>query len=212
MKKAIQEIHAAISQLYQINPQLKPETFILENPPIPLQPMSGKLYLQQTSPDDAHIAIYFGDSIKQQLSQLPTDPASLWPKESLQAFCVASEELSHLHYIIFHSSQGHSISQLELEMQAEIDKFLLTLFKNNSIHGVSEEHFNLLFERIFHHFSLIEGLSEVEKERYLEANRLAKVVIQKLRKHLLSLKSQDKTAEYLRRFYRITSQDKLNIR
>lgn len=85
-----------------------------------------------------------------------------------------AEEVSHYIYIVWSKSNGKKLHLLDLEVQGEIDKFFLAKEVYKS-HDQS-------FERIFSDFSLREDLTDEAKDRYIEANRLAKKLIQHLRR------------------------------
>ena len=99
-----------------------------------------------------------------------------------------------------------SVSALELELQAEVDKWvtcLLTL----TLQGGSRAN---LRRRLFESFELEPDLDAEERDRYLVANSNARAYAESLdgryveRGDLIGL-----TAE-LRRFYRMGAQDKLS--
>ena len=85
----------------------------------------------------------------------------------LDAFCAAVEGVSHFVYLTFAGSQQRrSVSRIELELQAEVDKYLLL----RSALGLAGDLIGTLFER----FTLLPHLSRHERERYLLANQHAK--------------------------------------
>jgi hypothetical protein len=87
------------------------------------------------------------------------------PLVHLDAFCVATEGVSHFVYLTFCGTrQLRPVSQIELEIQAEIDKYLVlrVLF---TIPGTN------LVSRLFDRFRLAERLTSHEQERYQVANR-----------------------------------------
>lgn len=84
----------------------------------------------------------------------------------LDAFCAALEGVSHFVYFTF-AGDDRPVSRLELELQAEIDKFLFL----RSVVGLDGD---ALLERLFASFTLREGLEAHERERYLVANRAAR--------------------------------------
>ena len=89
-------------------------------------------------------------------------------QENLDAFCVVMEGVSHFVYFIYASEQDRPVSQAELELQAEIDKFLMLrlLFP----HKVAED----LIAKLFDHFELVTLLTADEHYRYRLTNRVAR--------------------------------------
>jgi hypothetical protein len=83
----------------------------------------------------------------------------------LDRFCAALEGVSHFVYFTF-SGDARPVSRLELELQGEIDKFLM-------LRGVIGLDGEALLERLFERFTLCERLEASSRERYLVANRAA---------------------------------------
>ncbi|MBI4816533.1 MAG: hypothetical protein HY791_09745 [Deltaproteobacteria bacterium] len=83
---------------------------------------------------------------------------------SIDAFCVALEGVSHFLYFTF-SSQRRPVSLIELELQAEVDKFL-----------VLRLHFDVpdLLETLFDRISFDESLLPEVLDRYKVANDRAR--------------------------------------
>ena len=82
----------------------------------------------------------------------------------LDAFCAATEGVSHFVYFTFCGGQlDRPVSQIELELQAEIDKYLVVrLFA-----PISGDLIPQLFEQI----RFADRLSALERERYVVANQ-----------------------------------------
>lgn len=86
--------------------------------------------------------------------------------DAIDGFCAALEGVSHFLYFTFcGATQERPVSQVELELQAEVDKYL-TL---RVLLGASD-----LVERLFSTFTLDANLSDEETERYRVANRQAR--------------------------------------
>jgi hypothetical protein len=82
------------------------------------------------------------------------------------SFCAATEGVSHFLMLVERSRRTEPVSMLELEAQAEVDKFVCATLHHPSR---SEE----WWRRLFREASLAEGLVLEEIERYEEAGRLA---------------------------------------
>ncbi|MFO0723653.1 MAG: hypothetical protein U1E65_07735 [Myxococcota bacterium] len=84
---------------------------------------------------------------------------------NIDDFCVALEGVSHFVYFMFcGATQARPVSLIELELQAELDKFLFLRL----LCPLPE-----LRERLFARFTLRTGLSAEEQERYQVANARA---------------------------------------
>lgn len=108
------------------------------------------------------VALYIDDEIRARAHAFLEDRGV-----DIDAFCAATEGVSHFVYFTFCGEQlDRPVSQIELELQAEIDKFLvLRLF------GPEE---NDLVSRLFEQIRLADHLSPDEQERYLVANRVGR--------------------------------------
>ena len=84
----------------------------------------------------------------------------------LDGLCAVLEGVSHFVYFTF-SGEVRPVSRLELELQAEIDKY----FVLRSVLGLTD---NTLISNLFDHFRLRENLETNSRERYLVANRAAR--------------------------------------
>lgn len=102
---------------------------------------------------------------------------------------------------------GHQrqVTQLELELQAEIDKYIFTslLFLQQYDDDVNAH--ELLFERVSFH----PHLSAIENNRYLTANRYAAKYCNSLRPGLRVEGVTPSLTNELRRFYRLPLGDKI---
>ncbi len=89
----------------------------------------------------------------------------------LPAFSTVAEGVSHFVYVIRCAAQGRAVSLLELELQAEVDKFAvatLHLWGRGLRHRVE-----VLCRRLFADYALRADLSLEEASRYETANHLA---------------------------------------
>lgn len=112
----------------------------LIRPQVLVQEVGGSIYL----------AVYLEESAK-----TPTN---------LEDFLTAAEEVSHFLYLSWKGCNERPISLLDLEVQGEIDKYLLA-----SRHVPSKEG---LFHRLFEHVRFQDLLSGEALTRYREAHRL----------------------------------------
>lgn len=120
---------------------------------------------------------------------------------STDAFCAALEGVSHFVYFTF-AGDARPVSRLELELQAEIDKFLVM----RSVVSADSE---ALLEQLFRQFRLRSGLDESEQERYLVANRAAHRYAAWSARAFASGRGEHAMAD-ARRLYRMPIADKLS--
>jgi hypothetical protein len=92
--------------------------------------------------------------------------------EELPSLSILIEELSHFNYFCEKSRLGQVISPLDLEIQAEVDKFSFALSCLNQTNRESEK--DRVFDRIFEETQWGEWVSEVDLEIYQDAHQIAK--------------------------------------
>jgi len=212
MKEIIQNIDRAIKRLYSLEIQFCAEDFIMRRPiaveSIGTASHEGALYLRGVR-SSLELGIYLSPEICGVLNGLRLDyPLSRWSRNELHCFAVTTEEISHFLYLLHHASAGRSVSQLELELQGEIDKFLILSFlASNDNLGAAYD----LFEKIFMRFHLKDHLTSEQRERYSAANRLAKRFIQRYGFSFHDPSSRERAFRLLRRFYRLNMAEKMSI-
>jgi hypothetical protein len=86
-------------------------------------------------------------------------------RDALDSFCVVTEGVSHFLLLARRAARDEPVSMLELEAQAEVDKFVTA-----RLHVGPDP---TLRQRILREARLADGLDEAERERYAEAGRLA---------------------------------------
>lgn len=151
-----------------------------------------------------YVTLYLDRSILSALEE--HDPQKLLNGNNLNAYCVALEGISHFLYLAWRAGHQRSVTQLELELQAEIDKYLFTslLFLRQYNHDRIDPH-ELLFEQVSFH----SDLNAVENSRYLTANRYAAKYCTALKPGLRPEGMTPSLTNELRRFYRLPLRDKL---
>jgi hypothetical protein len=127
------------------------------------------------------------------------DPAARLDDRNFTDFCLAVEGVSHFVYLALAAARHRPVSQLELELQAEVDKFVCCVL----LAGVSRD----LRRRLFGDVAYADDLSADERERYrtanLHARRYAAALERRYATHTTALLTE------VRRFYRMDLPDKL---
>jgi hypothetical protein len=122
--------------------------------------------------DELELALYVSPEVIARLPELGCDTAGGFLEGLLPAFATAAEGVSHFLYLTLCALADRAVSLLELEAQAEVDKFataLLHLWK----HG-ERRRSPLLRELLFDRVGWRAGLSAEEEDRYRFANQLAR--------------------------------------
>lgn len=135
------------------------------------------------------------------------DPRVRLDGGNLDSFCAATEEVSHFVYLLFCARTARTVTELELELQAEVDKYLCAVFllslQNEG--AVSAR----LKELLFHHYRIRETASGEQAERYRAASHLAYRYCGYLETRFLKPARLADLARESRRFYRLGQREKL---
>ena len=160
--------------------------------------------------EDQHglrVGLYIDRTVLERLTR--RDPMSLLREDNLQDFCTALEGVSHFHYLLWSLQQGRSVSLLELELQAEVDKYAsaLTLLTRQRAGEFPRALHAAMFDRV--HFEPQLGRSE--RARYEEANRRAARYCRDLDERYLRRRRSRPEAwvSELRKFFRFPHREKL---
>jgi hypothetical protein len=155
--------------------------------------------------EELHVALFLDESVLAQLGRAATDP---WTQDRLQGFCAATEGVSHFLYVAHRAGQGGQVSQLELEAQAEIDKYLAVLLQlwATGRRSASRELRRHLFERSV----LRPGLSGPERERYRLASALASACARAWEARYVLAGRLDGLLRDARRLYRLAGGEKFS--
>jgi len=149
--------------------------------------------------DGLDLSLYIAADVMKHLEN--AHPIDLLEQGKYSEFCLMLEGVSHFLYIVWNAQHQKKVTLLEMELQAEIDKFILLQALADSDSNLQ----NWLFEKN----GFDEMLTENELERYKQANYYAA-------KYCMSLQQQYKPRDLnndllkeLRRFYRLVQEDKI---
>ena len=128
---------------------------------------------------------------------------------NLADFCTALEGVSHFHYYVWNADRARDVSLLDLELQAEVDKYAAAL---RLILAQREGRFpRELFRQLFDAADFLPDLTPVERERYGEAHHFAARFCRRLEERFMCGRRArpDALLQELRRFYRLGRHAKL---
>lgn len=136
------------------------------------------------------------------------DPLDRLGQHNVQEFCLVLEGISHFLYMVWNASYDRSVTLLEMELQAEVDKYIMLLecLERQSVNPVPGQLSRLLFEANIYH----DDLSPEEHRRYRQASDYAMRYCRELEKRFLYGGNRDGLLLELRRFYRLTKRGKLD--
>lgn len=150
------------------------------------------------------LALYVDPELLARVSRFDRPEAAVG--SGLGEFCEVAEGVSHFMYLAQAAALDRRVSLLELEAQAEVDKFAVcTLVRWGQ--GVARWA-SSLGQRLFEHVRFHEHLSVAERWRYGEANRLAQRYVARLMPHIEGGRL-DRLLSELRHAYRLGAEAKL---
>lgn len=179
----LSRIQKEIEEVYLLPPSLDVENFLIDHQTLcSLAPhqngTSEETLLFQETPDALQMGLYIAPHL---LKLLATEsPWTRLTNRNLDPFCTAIEGVSHFLFLLTRLSSHHPVSQLEIELQAEIDKFLLCFLALERQREPLAR--RLLPLTLFDGYQLIPHLDSAARERYQVANRLAFQYCRKLQK------------------------------
>ncbi len=154
--------------------------------------------------DDAglSLSLYLEEAMLERLEA--ADPLNELQTGQLDDLCKVIEGLSHFNYVVWRAGCERALSLLELELQAEVDKFVSTM--QLAMDNDDAELVNSLHARLFSNVRFNEALDESQVERYRAANEYAARFCRRLKKRLV----QGGGLNELRRFYRLPLSEKIS--
>ena len=170
-------------------------------------PSTDEQLLVVEEEDGVGISLYLDRAVIERLAA--RCPLQSLADENLADFCTALEGVSHFHYLVWCAGRERHVSLLELELQAEVDKYVsaLQLMLQQRAGRFPAE----LFERLFDRTAFLPHLPPHERTRYEEAHRFAARFCRRLEERFLRRRRARPEAllAELRTFYRLGRHAKL---
>jgi hypothetical protein len=159
------------------------------------------------SPDGAGIALYLDASLLRRLEG--DDPVGELTESNLADYCTALEGVSHFVYSTWRLHRDLPVSLLELETQAEVDKYAVTVFLLADQRG--GDYPAQVHARLFDRVSFDARLEPDQYQRYRTAHRCAAHYCRRLERRFVSRGQAriEALVRELRKFYRLGSAAKL---
>jgi hypothetical protein len=200
------DVQRRLEALYALEPQAPVTDFLMAEEDARLLPGGGSRTLVRHDGDDISLAVVLEGAVHAHLAG--RDPRVHLDGSNLGPFCTLTEEVSHFVYLLFCARSERSVTQLELELQGEVDKYLTAAFllSQQNEGAVSTR----LRDLLFRHYRLSPGLTSEQAERYRAASALAYRYCGWLEKSFLRRPSGlAGLARESRRFYRLGQREKL---
>jgi len=195
-------LQLGLEALYRVDTRLDVEAFVIDERQ---RQESGvaraprEQLLVSESGDELSMALFVDAKAIETLER--HDPASGLHGENFADFCIALEGVSHFVYLALCAAGERRVSALELELQAEVDKFACCVLLDPAAEG--------LRRRLFRDVRFAEDLEPHERERYRTANDEADRYAGALERQFVAEDRLSEMLADLRRFYRLGLSEKL---
>lgn len=204
----LEAIQAHLEAIYGVRTDVRAEAFVVDAASAAqlgaTEHGADEQLLVLEADDGLELGLFFAPALLNRLRDCAHPAEAL--AQDLDGYCLLTEGVSHFLYLVNTAAQGRTVSLLELEAQAEVDKFVSALL-HRWADGAG--HARELFARLFERIGFRSGMSEAEQYRYREANRLAKNYCTRLFPHVRSRRLERLLSE-LRYSYRLGAEAKLS--
>ena len=199
------DLQRRLEELYAVEPQALVTDFVIPHEEAGDYPGRGSRTLVKEDGNSISLGVVFDEATALRLSE--RDPRVQLDSANLGPFATVTEEVSHFVYVMFCAGAERSVTQLELELQAEVDKSLTAVaYLSLQSEGTVVPG---LRAALFRRYRLIDGLTPERAERYHAASRLADRYCGWLEARFLRTDRSADLAREARRFYRLGQREKL---
>ena len=158
-------------------------------------------------PDGVGVSLYLDPCVLRRLEG--DDPVGALTEKNLADYCTALEGVSHFVYSTWRLGRDRPVSLLELETQAEVDKYAVTVFLLADQHGGGYP--VQVHARLFDRVRFDTRLDADQYARYRTAHRCAAHYCRRLEHRFVNRGKAriEALVRELRKFYRLGPTDKL---
>jgi hypothetical protein len=173
--------------------------------PAEARDIEEKLLLHESN-GELGVALYLDATLLERLSA--ADPRVRLCGRNLADFCTVIEGISHLNYVAWCAARDQTVTLLELEMQAEIDKYIgaRALLENQDDSDLGGR----LLAELFDEPLFDDALSAEELERYRNACGFANRYCRSLESRFPTARFAPRMVRELRAFYRLPQPGKIS--
>jgi hypothetical protein len=209
----LREMQSLLARLYDVPTEYDVYEYLITdrrqvNEHLPSTQIESDEHVLVAQTDDGmEVSVYIDDAVIERLHK--SNPHAALNDANLADYCTALEGVSHFHYLTWRAARARPVSLLELELQAEVDKYVGAMCLLTSQRAGSFP--STLHERLFHQVRFAHGLDEEAKQRYCTANRHAARFCRQLEEQFLRKRQARPEAwlAELRQFYRLGHSEKL---
>jgi len=174
--RAVADLQSLIESLHDVRSELDVREYLIDDSvraEIPgAQPDIPEQLFVRESEEGPEIALYLAEEITSALHE--DDPMERLHTGNLEAFCIGLEGVSHFVMLVHRAQHGHQVSALELELQAEVDKFVSAWLLLGEQGVDMRASANALARQIFDAYTIHDSVPNDEIDRYHAATRAAR--------------------------------------
>lgn len=205
------DLQKHLTDIYQADHGFSVTDFLVTDPALArllgrgnLVPNTDESVLLSQNENGLALSLYLDEEMLQRLDR--DSPFKELRTGQLNDLCKVLEGISHFNYIVWSARQDKSVTLLELEMQAEVDKFVSTWLM--ALDQKDYDFARRLHGWLFDDVSFNPDLDRDQLERYRAANDFAARFCHGLRERLD--RDGNKGLHELRRFYRLSLTGKIS--
>jgi hypothetical protein len=204
--RPLQRLQRGLEQLYRVDPADDIAGFLVDDAARaaidPARRPREQLLVSEHG-GELSIGLFVDEGVLATLAQ--HDPTRALTERNLGEFLLAVEGVSHFVLAVYCARGDRSVSALELELQAEVDKYVTCALLADVGTGGSAA----LRARLFHDVAFEPDLDADERDRYRAANDNAARYAAHLERAYLGPRRIPEMLAALRRFYRLPLAGKL---
>lgn len=199
----LEALQSRLEQLYDLAVPYRVSDFLVTDPVLARAlsadacGMPEALLLAQ-SEEALDVSLFVDQAVLDRLED--HDPSAPWPAGTLQDWWIAMEGVSHFLAVVWRAMRDRSTTALEMELQAEVDKFVLTAWSLGETHGTAA--LPSLHDALFRRSQPRADLDAPLQQRYRHASDLASSYCDRLPQHHSVWPPGRELLGELRRFYR----------
>jgi hypothetical protein len=204
-----------LENIYEVRSNYRVADFLISDPALvreldvseTARELPEKLLIRRRQDDeDVKLGLYLDPDLLRRLEA--NDPTQALQGQNLHDFWLAVEGISHFLYFTWNAGYERRVSLLEMELQGEVDKYILAafLFYSQQRGAVPAS----LHQHLFHDMAYDARLNAAELQRYRRANYFAALFCYSLEKLFLRSRAHAPMLNTLRRFYRLTQHHKIS--
>jgi hypothetical protein len=202
----LSRVQRGLERLYRVETELAVDDYVIgaaQREKLGLSRMPREQLLFTQDEEGLSLGLFVDEEVLSNLER--DDPSERLHDGNLQDFLFVVEGVSHFVLLAWRARHDRQVSGLELELQAEVDKYVTCLLTWEEAPSRSRR----LRQRLFVDMELDDDLDDEERDRYLQANDNAYRYSRSLEERYVRPRRIGEMLAELRRFYRMPLRAKL---